>query len=328
MRWTTVTISAAGAALLVAATTIVGSATTKPPTDDPSHGGKAAAWRVINPPLVPVIGGTPRQQPHCNAADVTAHATTRLIPGGVAGIVQLRGNHCEIHSKTGPDELRGGDATLDVKAVPLNQQKAPPEVPRSENALANGKAIWSFTWIGSWCGNHPTSVLIPLNQSRGDVRAPLRGPVPGCHASPGNQPSVLTAGPPGFPHVPDFGDPAAWAGLKAKLHAPKVRRDGRLPKLSVTLTNSTNTDIPLAPCPSYSLIVSTHQGAAETADDYGRALRCRYQARIVPASSAVTVKLPNSTFDPRGVARPGRKLKITFAILGVPPAAVHRRVSK
>jgi hypothetical protein len=328
MRWTALSTSAAGAALLVASTAIAGSAITKPPTDDPSHGGKSAAWRVFHPPLVPVIGGPPRVQPHCRAADVTAYATTRLIPGGVAGIVHLRGDHCEIHSKTGPDELRGGDATLDVRAVPLNQQKNPPEIPKSENALANGKAIWSFTWIGSWCGSHPTSVLIPLNKAHGDVMAPLTGPAPGCHANPGNQPSVLRAGPAGFPHRPDLADPPAWAGLKASLHAPKVRHDGRLPKLSVTLTNSTNSDIPLTPCPSYSLTVFNHRGEGGTADPYTAALRCPYQARIVSANSAVAIKLPKSSFDPRGVARTGHKVRITFGILGVPPAVTHARVTK
>jgi hypothetical protein len=298
------------------------------PTVDPSHGGKAAAWRVITPPLVPTIGGPPPQQPHCHATDVAAHATTRLIPGGVAGLIHLQGDHCEIHSRTGPDELRGGDATLDVTAVPLNKQKDAPDVARSDIALDSGKVIWSFTWTGSWCGSHPTSVLIPLNKSHGEVMAPLTGPTPGCHANPGNQPSVLTAGPPGFPHRPDLAAPPAWSGLRASLHAPKVRRSGDLPKLSVTLTNPTHADITLAPCPSYALTVFNHRGDGGTTDHYGRALPCPYQARVIAANTRVMLRLPHSHFDPQGIARPGHKLTITFAILGVPAAVAHARVAK
>jgi hypothetical protein len=239
----------------------------------------------------------------------------------------LRGDHCEIHSRRGPDELRAGDATLAVKAIPRNHQKDRPYVQRADIPLAAGRVIWSFTWTGSWCGNHPTSVVIPLSKSRGDVMAPLTGPVPGCHANPGNQLSVLTAGAPGGPRGPDLAAPPAWVGLAATLHAPKVLHGNKLPGLAVTLTNSTDTDIPLAPCPSYALTVfSRHGGGA--AKGYGDAFLCPYQARVVPAHAAVTVRLPDSTFYRRGAAPHGGKVKITFAILGVPAAVAHARVAK
>lgn len=315
-------VATASVLAVVWGTATSGAAASKSPTDDPSHGGKAAAWRVIAPALVASHEPPPLKQPHCRASQVTAYASTRPLPGGVAGIVHLRGHHCAIHSKTGPDELRSGDATLDVTAIPLNKQPDRPYL-----AAASGRLIWSFTWIGSWCGDHPTSVVVPLTKHHGEVRAPLTGPVPGCHANPTNQPSVLTAGPRGYPHGPDFAAPPSWKDLTASLHAPKVLHGSKLPNLSVTLTNPTDTDIPLAPCPSYALTVFSRHGGG-TAKGYGSAFPCHYQARIVPANSDVTVKLPDSRFYRRGAAPHGGKVKITFAILGVPSAVTHARVAK
>jgi hypothetical protein len=327
MRLITRSAATAACCVIVMGAGVATAAAVKPPTDDPSHGGKAAAWRTIAPPLVAEHGPPPPHQPHCMAADITAHAKTRLIPGGVAGIIHLHGDHCEIHSKTGPDELRGGDTTLDVKSVPRDQQTDRPYVQRADLALDSGRAIWSFTWIGSWCGNHPTAVVIPLTKSHGEAMAPLTGPVPGCHANPGNQRSVLTAGPPGFPRGPDFGAPPAWKDLTAALKAPMVLHSAKLPNLRVTLTNPTDTDIPLAPCPSYSLTVFSRHGGG-TAKGYGSAFPCHYQARIIPAHSHVAVKLPDSHFYRSAAAPHGGKVKITFAILGVPPAVAHARVTK
>jgi hypothetical protein len=138
---------------------------------------------------------------------------------------------------------------------------------------------------------------------------------------------VLRAGPPAYPHVPDFEAPAAWASLKAKLHAPKVLHTAKLRNLRVRLTNATDTDIALAPCPSYALTVFSRHGGGTTGH-YGRALPCPYQARIVPANSDVTIRLPNAHYFRRAAAPHGGKVKITFAILGVPPAVAHARVAK
>ena len=61
---------------------------------------------------------------------------------------------------------------------------------------------------------------------------------------------------------------------------------------------------------------------------YGHAFPCPYQARIVPANGHVTVKLPPSRFYRRVAAPHGGKVKITFAILGLPHAVAHARVAK
>jgi hypothetical protein len=297
------------------------------PTDDPSHGGNDAQWRVIAPALLPEHGPPARHQPRCQADQVTATARTRPIPGGVAGIVHLKGQHCSIHSHAGPDELRRGGATLAVDRVPLNQQSPRPEVQRSDIPLAAGKVIWSFMWTGSWCGDKPTSVVIPLAKSHGDVVAPLTGPTPGCQARPNTTPSVLTAGPPGWPHGADLAAPSDWSGLTASLHAPKVLHGSALPNLSVTFSNTTATDIPLAPCPSYALTVLSRHGGG-TAKGYGSAFPCRRQPRVVPADGAVTVRLPDSTFPSQFAAPHGGRVRITFAILGVPSAVTHARVAK
>jgi hypothetical protein len=298
---------------------------TKPPTVDPSHGGKDAAWRVIAPPLFPVVGGPAPTQPPCHASDITAHAVTRVIPGGVAGIVHLRGDQCSITSKAGPDELRSGDTTLNVASTPWNEEPDPLSAPRSDIPLAAGHAVWSFTWTGSFCGSTATSIVTPLTKKRGDVVAPLSGPQPGCEANPSATPSVLTPGAPVSPHQPSMPPGGGWSDLTAHLSVKPVIHQPLLRRMTITLTNPTDTDITLAPCPTYSLAVGTKHWR-ETPDPYQSALPCAYQARVVTAHQQVVIPLHDNRFDiPRFAHRHRSRLTVTWAVLDVPQAVAHTR---
>jgi hypothetical protein len=276
---------------------------------------------------VPFVGPTPPAQAPCNATDVTASATTRPIRHGVAGIVRLKGDHCSIDSKAGPDELRSGDTALGVRAIPWNQQSDPVAVPGYEFPLAAGNAVWSFTWTGSWCGSHATSIVMPLTNSHGDVVAPLAGPHPACAAGPTTTPSILRAGAPGIPGQPDLPAPAEWSGLRAKLHLPKVLHSAKLPHLAVRLRNITGHDIVLAPCPAYAIVAFNRRGEGGTAKGYGSSFPCPGHPRVIPAHGAPIVAIPASHYSRRLVAPHGGHVKVTFAIRDVPPASAHARVA-
>jgi hypothetical protein len=298
-----------------------------PTTDDPSHGGSDRAWTVVVPPLFPPHGPAVPRLHHCTAAKVTAHATTRTIPGGVAGLVRLKGDHCSIFSDAGPDELRGGDTTLDVDTTPWSTQTDPLDTGRSDIPRDYGDLIWSFTWTGSWCGSNATAIVVPLVKDGGDVMAPLKGPEPGCHANPGNVRSVLLPGAPAAPGVPDMRPGADWSGLTAGLSMPKVLHSTKIRHLVVTFTNSTDADIPLAPCPTYAIGAGGKRGSG-TAKGFGHSLPCPYEPRVVPANGHVHVHLPNSAFFRGAVPNRGGRLTVTFEILGVPPAIAHAHVTR
>jgi hypothetical protein len=296
------------------------------PTVDPSHGGKAQAWTVVTPMMVPISGPAPHQQPRCDASDVTANAVTRIIPGGVAGIVHLRGKHCSIWSKAGPDELRSGDATLAVNSTPWSKQKNPIDTFRSDLPRWAGKLIWSFTWTGSWCGDPPTSVVLPLAKGHGEVLAPYSGPAPGCHAGPTVTPSILTPGAPGWPGSQDQAPGAGWGSLTNSLSIPKKVHGSTIHHISVTFANPTDTDVPLAPCPTYGITEYGKRGGG-VMGSLGLTLPCPYQARLVPAHGQVTIDLPPVDFWPDDVPERGGRLEVNFAIWGVPPAATHTHVA-
>lgn len=326
-------VAVAGALVLITAVTggaldrAAAKTPVKPPaTDDPSHGGADRSWTVVVPPLFPIHGPPVRRLHHCTAGEVTAHAATRPIPGGVAGIVHLDGDHCSIYSEAGPDELRGGDATLAVATTPWSEQADPLDTGRSDIPRDRGHLIWSFTWTGSWCGASPTAIVVPLVHAGGDVVASYRGPTPGCHANPSNSLSVLTPGAPAAHGVPDMAPGADWSRLTAALSLPKVLHHNTIRHMVMTFANPTAADIALAPCPTYAIGAAGRRGDG-TAEGYGDALRCPYLPRVVPGGGRLAVHLPDSTFYRQVVPRHGGRLTVTVEILGVPPAVAHAHVT-
>lgn len=309
---TSIGVTSGGVA--TAGSTMARAATAQASTLDPSHGGKATDWTVVTPSIVPDTL-PPLGLPRCHASEISATAITRPIPGGVAGIMRLRGDHCAIYSTTGPDQLAADGTALGVASTPWSQEADPPDVALSSNALLDGRANWSFTWLGSWCGDPATSISLQLNRNRGIVTAPLTGAQPDCATGPTTSPSTLRPGVANFPTSPDMWSPPSWAALQDKLAAPAVLHSTLLRHVAVTITNPSNHDIPLAPCPTYALTAFTPRGDGGTTSPYGGTLRCHRQPRVVPADGSVVIRLAPSRYD---VGHHARHLSLTFAVVGLP----------
>jgi hypothetical protein len=226
---------------------------------------------VASPVLGIVIGPAPMHQPTCTPSEITASATLRRATSGVVGVVEMRGEHCSIPMYPGPSALVDADwRRLDVPVAPasaLTGQNVRPDL-----TFAAGEGAWGFAWTGSWCGPAPAGVVLPLT---GDAQAPadatpaltvpITGPAPTCD---GASDSTLVRGAAGRIGEAVLPPPAAWTSLTAALHAPTSPPYGS--NVSVTLTNDSDTDVPLDPCPRFSLAVDyRYSDGSTTAADFG-----------------------------------------------------------
>jgi hypothetical protein len=277
------------------------------------------------------------RQPPCKPDDVRATASTKAIVGGVAGVITLDGTHCALHITRGPTRLLDASghelpAALDATTPKVN----PPENPRPDLALADGHALWGFTWTGSWCGPAAASVVVPMTDDPtwpdaagpyGDLHVPLSGPAPTCT---GSSHAVLRPGVAGRPAEDSspaeavLPAPPSWAGLEESLSIPATVSN-TLPPYTLTLTNPTETPITLSPCPAYGYAISVSRagkGYPSAQDSFGPgSLPCPSRSQIDPYQS-VTLTLPGVEID-AGSPTPypkGSLVTVEVAIAGVATA--------
>jgi hypothetical protein len=293
------------------------------------------AFRVAAPILDAAAGPGPgvTHRP-CQPPDVTATAQTRPTAAGVAGVVELVGDHCSLHVYPGPTAL------LDVNgqrlAVPLARDRAlvnPAGNQRPDLPLAAGIAAWGFAWRGPWCGPAAISVVVALGDdpaygnssgSTGDVVAKLTGPAPACK---GRSDAELVPGVPGQPTEPTLTPPADWAGLRATLTLSSTTDGRTLSAIVVELRNTTATPIAISPCPDYALDVDSSVSGGTAMDAGGGELPCAQQAGVIPPNATMRYRLGARSYDPGGSALKGTVVTARFAIAGIATTSASARVS-
>jgi hypothetical protein len=356
LRRTTI-LATTGVAIVVAAVvvplTVIGrsaseqpSVGTRPnvaPSRTTSVGGASGVsrppWQVAAPLLSSVEGPLTPHQRRCTSGEITATARTRTTSSGVAGVVTLTGSHCSIPISQGPTKLLAvNGARLAVRSTAMNPQDNPGQNIRPDIALADGQAIWGFSWSGSWCGPAARSIVLRMNDPHTDslrpigaVHATLSGPQPACQ---GASSSTLTAGAAGLPSEPVLPPPTAWSGLTAHLEVAPTTDGNELTHLVATLRNSTDRAISLDPCPSYAMEFTSHisgfgnkpttAGVEENGSN--GSFGCRQPAMVVPANGELAIHLPDRAYDAGTSATPHSIVTIRFAIAGVPTAIARSRV--
>ena len=320
-----------------AATSTLGSPDSAPlPDSDP--------FRVAAPILDAAAGPGPAPyQPPCQAHDIRATAQTRAIASGVAGVIQLVGNHCSLHIFPGPTALldnSGQQLTLPVE--PDHTLVNPAANQRPDLPLGAGVAAWGFTWRGSWCGPAAVAVVVALGddpayladpanpavRASGEVVAPLTGPAPPCD---GHSDAVFVPGVAGEPTDATLTSPPEWAGLRATLIIAATIASRTLPPAVVELLNTTATPIAMSPCPNYALTIESSVMGGTEVDGGGGSLPCALTPRLVPAHGTISYDLAGRGYDPGGPgdgAIEGTVVTIQFAIAGVPTATATPRVSR
>jgi hypothetical protein len=311
--------------------------TTAPASTD---GLPDAAFRVAAPVLIAPTGpAAALPQTPCRPADVTARAATRQVADGVDGVIEMDGRGCSLHVSLGPTALLGADGKrlavrLDSDRVTVN----PGGDPRWDIPLAEGRALWGFSWRGSWCGTAPKAVLVPMTDEAdvspsagpyGDLRVPLSGPVPPCS---GSSDSVLQPGVPGgfgggweLNSTPDAVQvpPPDWSGLRAAITVPPTDGPGRPTTWTLRLTNVTGSPIALSPCPEYGFAVtSVRTGGSEDEAGPGGSLPCAQQPAVIAAHSSAVYALPSQALGAAALKTPpaGAVVTVEVAIADVPTA--------
>jgi hypothetical protein len=182
---------------------------------------------------------------------------------------------------------------------------------RADDALAYGNAYWGFSWRGSWCGASARKVLVSLHGGAG-ITGPVHGRSPGCD---GTSTAVVYRGIDGGPGYPVQPAPPSWERLRARLQVPDVPAGSDQVHPTVTLANPTGASISLAPCPSYTLLLESNDGAE--VNGYDHPFPCPRKARVIGAHRSVSIPLPPQTFD-----RPahGGKVTVQIGMAAIPQA--------
>jgi hypothetical protein len=305
-------------------------ASSSPPTSPPASTIPDSAFRVAAPILEAAAGpGPPPVQTPCTPSDVAATGQTRPIASGVAGVVELVGDHCSLHISTWPTALL--DAAGDQLALPVDSTATtvnPAANQRTDIPLGVGIVGWGFTWRGSWCGPKAASIAIaldtdasqPASGSANQIVVPLTGPAPPCQ---GHSTAVLVAGVSGEPTDATLTPPPEWADLRATLTLP-ANTDGRaLSSAVVQIQNTTAVPIVMSPCPDYALDIDNATSVGSALQAGGGALPCPPSPQVVPAHGTLRYDLGPQTYDegdPAGGAPQGSTVTAYFAIAGVPTA--------
>jgi hypothetical protein len=293
-----------------------------------------SAFRVAAPVLDFAAGpGPPPVQTPCTPADVSATTQTRPIATGVAGVVELVGDHCSLHISSWPMALL--DASGNTLALPVDSTVAaenPALNQRSDVPLGLGIVGWGFTWRGSWCGPAATAIAIsldpdssaPVSGSANQIVVPLTAPAPSCQ---GHTDAVFVPGVPGGPTDATLTPPPDWAGLRATLQLPATTDGHTLPAEVVELRNTTAVPITISPCPDYALDIDSAVSNGTEMDGGGGALSCPPVAQIIPANGVIRYHLDARSYDEGDGASRGSIVTARFAIAGIPTAIATLRVN-
>jgi hypothetical protein len=316
-----------------------------PPTSSPGSVNSSptastipdSAFRVAGPILEAAAGpGPPPVQTPCRPSDVTATGQTRPIASGVAGVVELVGDHCSLHISTWPTALL--DAAGDALALPVDSTVTtvnPAANQRTDIPLGVGILGWGFTWRGSWCGPRATAIAIVLDSDSSEpassavqqVVVPLTGPTPACQ---GHSTAVLVPGVLGEPTDATLTPPPEWVGLRARLTLPATTDGHVLRSAVVQFQNVTAVPIVMSPCADYALEIDNLTAGGSALQAGGGVLPCPRLPRVVPAHGTISYDLGAQSYDegdPAGGAPPGSTVTARFAIAGIPTALATVRVN-
>lgn len=304
------------------------------PSTSGSRGGATVpdSAFAVAAPVLHIGGPLGRQQPPCLSAEVTATAKTRRVPGGVVGVVRLRGRACSLAGLGAPYLLL--DARGIALGIPVPQGAVavnPPGNGRPDLALGAGDAAWGFAWTGTFCGEPAAAVVLPLSPRVGEpaterVTAALTGPSPRC--TQGLVGSTFQPGVPGGPTDPVLPVPADWSALRLNVLDSGASTVAALTGLRLRVTNTGDADVLLTPCVAYSGVVSgpvLDQGSAGPAGypatelGTGGRIACGPEPLVVPAGSSVQVRLADVDLTNSGFVA-GTKVAVKIAIASIPTA--------
>lgn len=252
------------------------------------------AMFVAAPPMLGVMPHGPAavSQPPCRPAQIEVAAQLRRSTYGIVGVVTMRGEHCSIPMYPGPSALvNTSGALLDIPVDAGSQVGANI---RPDLAFKAGHAAWGFAWTGSWCGQAPAGVLIPLADDRSaapNARPSLTVPITGVTLPcTGNSASTMIRGAPGRIGDPVLPPPAEWSALTATLHRPMTPpyTNG----VTVTLTNHSDTNVALDPRTAFRLVVEGGTPGGGLAEYSSSGLLPSHAGSLVPAHGHITLTLP------------------------------------
>jgi hypothetical protein len=210
----------------------------------------------------------------------------RVVDGGTE--IQLAaesvGSHtCRLDRNTlglGVTATRG-DPLLDVGEAsdqvgyPINVE---PRIGPGATVILN--ANWD-----NWCGPRLTAAYPVLRPTSAiTITSTDKITPPPCNQKEFGTDSAATV------YIDTLGAPGSILSLAPAIHVPATVRAGRTLHYQVTLTNSTNTAVPLDPCPNYtqSLVRQTSRGDHPTTTTYR--LNCA-AIHTVPAHTTVTLQM-------------------------------------
>jgi hypothetical protein len=284
--------------------------------------------------MAPAGPAAVRQRP-CHPVDVTATATTRAIVGGVAGVVHLQGKSCSLHVTLGTTGLLDAAGHhLKLTVVTKQSKVNPPDNVRPDLELAQGRALWGFTWTGSWCGAKAATVVLPMTDDPSDpnnkgpyrtLQARLIGPQPLCT---GRSSAVLRSGVPGstagvhWPADAVLPAPPSWAALGASISLPATSDPSVLAPFTLTLTNPTAQPIALSPCPEYTFLL-----AAGSTEQAGPGVLPCHAHETVPAHGSAQFTIPAQDYAwlPATRVPAGTRITVRVAIAAAPTATATTR---
>ena len=297
-----------------------------------------SSFDVGAPQLTVLHGGIADWQEPCNASQITARAELRPTAYGLAGVVAMQGKECSIRYTPGPSALLDSFKRPIVQAKSADTDMAinPPGNGRPDFALARGNAVWGFDWTGSWCGPAAAYVTVRLNDDPGFpspknlLLVPLDGPQLPCQ---GSSDTRMQTGLPGSPGQPTQLPPSQWQPLTLSVIAAEAKAtEGSVTGVVAVITNPTDQQIHLSPCPRYAVQTETHTPNGTEFDDQGPNTLACDTGTLIAAHGQLRINIPSLTYgggSPSGhggLAR-GSSVTINLALAGILTASTTINVS-
>jgi hypothetical protein len=274
-----------------------------------------------------VLGGITMPRATCRPQQINATAATRRTDHGVLGVIRFVGavvshrdgvaERCTLPIARGPSALIGTDGQRLKVPVSGGDRTNRPENPRTDIPLTNGKAIWGFAWLGSYCGAPAHAIEIPLRNVGGaSLRVPLRGPQPTCE--PAANASTLIDGVAGAPGQPVQPPRPEYSSLRLAAEIEPGTTSDQLAPIDLTLRTVGGSPIILDPCPAYAgrYYATAHTGG------FGGPIRsgylpCKDHAAVIRPGQPLHWTVPATSFLTER-AIPGSKADAQLGIAGVP----------
>ena len=290
----------------------------------------ASEFRMAPPPGQ-VIGPALMRRAACMPGQIRAIAATRRTGGGVLGVIRLVGavvsrkdgvaERCALPITRGPSALIGADGRHLRVPLSAGDPTNPPGNPRPDVALTEGKAIWGFAWLGSWCGAPARAIALPLHHAgqASLLRISLRGPQPGC--APAAEPSRLIdgiAGAPGEPVQPPRPD---YSSLRLTGQIEPGTNHWQIAPIDLTLRTIGNAPVTLDPCPGYAGRDWATARSGGFSDSLGPGyLPCTTHAAVIRPGHPLHWTIPAISLlqTPGTGAIPGSTVYVGLGIAGVP----------